>query len=499
MIVALAIVSLLLLGTWACWKFGVPFFLPPAHFPRNIPTVPFYYALLPLLKPVDQEQLWHQHLKEPLMKHGAVKIYFAGAWNVILTRPSYIGQVLKQDEKFPKAGNHVRNPHGLLAFYTGENVISEKGEKWKKFASVIKPGLQADVDHIPIVQNTDKLIHLILDEQKRNGRVIMPSLLQQYTLENLGRALLGVDFNCLGNSEEPMTKSQSVIKPKIFDAVFMNFPILDKFKFAHREDAKEMIIKFKSQLVNYVLSAHQHKHEQGMEATNLGCRLVTAYETGIFSRYHFTQNCVSVFLAGHENPQILLLFIMYMLAEKPELQQQLRDEINQLPENDRQDPAVLAALPLLTATIYEVLRLYPPISQMINKRAAHDTLIDGKILIKAGTNTGYHGYTTNRDESFWGPDAAEFRPTRWGTTADEVHTLFRRATAKATFISFHGGARTCLGVKFTMMATRLGMAMFLSNLEWKLDPTWPKRMTPAGPLIPLGLRLQFSRIATKPE
>ena len=79
-----------------------------------------------------------------------------------------------------------------------------------------------------------------------------------------------------------MTKAQSVIKPLVFHPIYMNFPILDKFKFAHREEGKKFIIKFKEQLVNHVLTAHKdHKHDQGMDATNLGCRLVTAYETGI--------------------------------------------------------------------------------------------------------------------------------------------------------------------------------------------------------------------------
>jgi unspecific monooxygenase len=78
-----------------------------------------------------------------------------------------------------------------------------------------------------------------------------------------------------------MTSIQSQIKPKIFSAIYMNFPVLDRFKFARREDARRMVQKFKSLLVNYVLSSHQHKHDPATETTHLGCRLVTAYETGL--------------------------------------------------------------------------------------------------------------------------------------------------------------------------------------------------------------------------
>jgi cytochrome P450 len=168
--------------------------LPPSHFPKNIPTIPFYYTLIPLFKDVDQEHLWHKYLKKPLTEYGAVKIYFGGAWNVLITRPEYINQVLKNDEIFQKAGNHVKNPHSILALYTGENIISSVNDMWRGFASIVKPGLQADVDTSIIVNNAENLIDILLKEQKSKGTVVMSKPLQDYTLANVSEALLGSSF-----------------------------------------------------------------------------------------------------------------------------------------------------------------------------------------------------------------------------------------------------------------------------------------------------------------
>lgn len=190
---ALAVIWLLLLS-YSAYRIIVGWILPPSHFPKNIPTIPFYYTLLPLIKDVDQEQLWYKYLKEPLTKYGAVKIYFGGAWNVLITRPAYINQVFKQDDVFPKAGNHVKNPQSILALYTGENVISAINDQWRGFAAIVKPGLQADVDTSIIVENADKLIGMLLREQEQNGNVVMPKPLQDYTLANLSEALLGASF-----------------------------------------------------------------------------------------------------------------------------------------------------------------------------------------------------------------------------------------------------------------------------------------------------------------
>jgi cytochrome P450 len=188
------VVAVLSLFSYLGYRIITRWVLPPSHFPKNIPTIPFYYTLIPLFKDVDQEHLWHKYLQKPLTEYGAVKIYFGGAWNVLVTRPEYINQVLKNDEVFQKAGNHVKNPHSILALYTGENIISSVNDMWRGFASIVKPGLQADVDTSIIVKNAEKLIDILLKEQDSKGTVAMSKPLQDYTLANVSEALLGSSF-----------------------------------------------------------------------------------------------------------------------------------------------------------------------------------------------------------------------------------------------------------------------------------------------------------------
>jgi cytochrome P450 len=304
----------------------------------------------------------------------------------------------------------------------------------------------------------------------------------------------------LGNPNAPMGKLQMEIKPHIFSAFYLNFPMLERwFTIPSREKAKVLVRSFKSQLVSTVLSAHnKHPHKAGMDTSDLGCRLVTAYEQGIISRYHFQQNLVAAFIAGHENPQILLLSLLLLLADHPGLQSTLRDQIRAMLVEQQADASALSELPLLTATIYETLRLYPPISQLLNRRTTSSVILgDSAITLKPGTYVGYNGYTTNRDTEFWGSDSHLFRPERWGRTAEDVHNLFRKASSKGCFISFHGGKRTCLGIKYAMNSTRVGISVLLREVEWRVDPGWARKMTPAGPLMPKGLKLQFSRVGEK--
>lgn len=170
--------------------------LPPSNFPKNIPTIPFYYALLPLFKDNDQEELYRKYLQEPLLRHGAVKIFFGGRWNILVQRPSFVGEVFKNEDIYAKSGNQKKIPHGVLAEYTGDNIISSHGENWRSYASVIKPGLQQDLPAEPIQKNASLLVKLLLEEQKKssNSSVMVVHLFQRFTLAILSESLLGASF-----------------------------------------------------------------------------------------------------------------------------------------------------------------------------------------------------------------------------------------------------------------------------------------------------------------
>ncbi|KAI1361228.1 Dit2 protein [Xylaria arbuscula] len=484
--------SILLFVIWSIYQVIAKIVLPPSHFPKNIPTIPFYYTLLSLVKEVDQEQLYRKYLEKPLKEWGAVKIFFGGHWNVLITRPTYMAQVLKYDEDFPKTGNQVKNPHSVLALYTGENIISAAGENWKLFADIMKPALQANIDASIIVRNAHKLVDLFLQEQQQKNSVDVSENVQAYAIANVSESLLGAKFEALGNPNHPLLKLQREIKPKIFHPFHLNFPGLDRFPIPSREEAKKLVKRFQVELASLVMAGHKHRCQS--DSTNLGCRLLSAYQNGKLSEYHLQQNTLITFVAGHENPMIALLTNLFILADKPELQEQVREEVMRLSPEDRVNPDVLATLPLLTSIIFETLRMFPPLSQIMNKRTSTDVMLGEDILLRAGTYTGYNGYSTNRNREFWGADADDFRPARWGETVDDMNALYRRATSKATFITFHGGKRTCLGQRWAMAAHRVSMSIFLTSMKWRLDPTWPRMMTPAGPLMPKRLRLQVERI-----
>jgi cytochrome P450 len=131
----------------------------------------------------------------------------------------------------------------------------------------------------------------------------------------------------------------------------------------------------------------------------------------------------------------------------------------------------------LTSVIYESLRLFPPIGQLINRKASSLALLGGGLVIPRGTYLGYNCYSTNRDPAVWGPDTEAFRPARWGHSLGAIQRQYRLRRARAEFITFHSGRRACLGERFALLQMRITLVALVREFTWRLDPTWTERMT----------------------
>lgn len=167
------------------------FLLPPRH-PKNIPAIPFWVALIPFFKDVDQSDIFRIYIEKPLRTHGAVKIFFGAQWNILLHRPSYLAQLFKDEDLYQKSGNHQKIPHSVLADFLGENIISAHGSVWRDFRSVVQPALQRKFEVDIIIKNARRLCELLRVAQDKAGESGVPvqDLLQRYSVANCSEVLL---------------------------------------------------------------------------------------------------------------------------------------------------------------------------------------------------------------------------------------------------------------------------------------------------------------------
>lgn len=188
----------------------------PPRYPRNIPAVPFWVTLLSLFRDIDQEDIYRRHIQKPLQTHGAVKIFFAGQWNLLIQRSSYLNEIFRNEDLYQKSGNQEKIPHSVLAEFLGrspispsiallltllpkgDNVISSRGTTWRLYREIITPGLQGHFDTGLIAVNAEELCSSLLVFQDTVGKSGVPvqDLLQQFTIANVSQVLLQANHVC---------------------------------------------------------------------------------------------------------------------------------------------------------------------------------------------------------------------------------------------------------------------------------------------------------------
>ena len=170
----------------------------PDNLPKNIPHVPIYISLLGLWSEMGQDEIYDRWLREPLEKYGAVKIWFAGRWSILMTRPEFLSDMLKREDVFSKAGSQKKIPWSVVASLVGDNIINCHGDNYKLYSSVMKPGLQkTNFDTKPILDKSRKFVNLLLDEQKTVGKVsgvLVNPIIQRYAIAAMGESFLDIDF-----------------------------------------------------------------------------------------------------------------------------------------------------------------------------------------------------------------------------------------------------------------------------------------------------------------
>lgn len=457
---------------------------PPFDFPKNIPTIPFYAAFVSSFLGWDQNKVYAHYYRENLEKYGAAKIYFASRWNILVTKPEYLAQIFKQNEIFEKSGNQHKIPYSLLAEYTGDNIISTGNKYWKLYRKAVTNSIQFP-NLEPLQTNATALIEN-LSAAADNGYFPIADKLQAYTLNNVGDCVIGTNFHKSDNFD--IYTSLKKVKQEIFRPLFLNFPLLDLLPFPSRIRARKMVRSFKRNYCNKILNELNEENKG-----RLGYNLATFWKQGDITEKQFQDNAMIAMIAGHENPQLLLTSLIYVIAKYPEIQRQLRSEIN----SSNYD--VKEQIPLLKAVVYETIRLFPPLGLIVNRKTRRNVILGNGIFIPKGTYVGYNNFGTQRDRNYWGDDADAFRPERWGNDGKKVEEKYAEAKSNCTLPAFHGRSRACLGEKFALAEVRKAMIEILQNFEISLDPSWKEQLTPAGPICPSKLSVMLKKVCSEHE
>ncbi len=168
--------------------------------------------------------------------------------------------------------------------------------------------------------------------------------------------------------------------------------------------------------------------------------------------------CLTLFLAGHETTANALVWTFYLLSQNPQAESAFHAELDEVLGERDLTPEDYGKLKYTENVLAESMRLFPP-AWTIGRLATEEHEFNGFQIPKNGLVLASQ-YVMHRDPRFW-ENAGAFQPERWEKLS------IKEAGNKFIYFPFSKGVRNCVGEGFAWMEGVLLLAIL--GRKWKLS------------------------------
>ncbi|KAF9389331.1 hypothetical protein CPB97_011550 [Podila verticillata] len=315
----------------------------------------------------------------------------------------------------------------------GTGIFNADGAAWKNQRALARPHFQVtEYKGAAHIETQINQVFSILDQTISAGQALdVQDLWSRYTIDTATGFLFGDCVNALDVPQQDFVSAfnytQKVCGWKIRLCDYQGFVPAKEFP-QKVKDMDAVLLPIVDAAIAKQIQRHadangeeeEHKHDNLLQHF-----LNSQDENGKpFDRIYLRDMLMNFLLAGRDTSTNLLTFMCYNLGKHPEVMERVRQEVFEAVGRDRKpDHEDIKKLKFMKQVINETLRLYPA--------------------------------------EYWGEDAEEFDPDRWGPERVKMVRPFM-------FFPFHAGPRICLGQNFAYNQVMNTMTRLLQNYSWKI-------------------------------
>jgi cytochrome P450 len=383
----------------------------------------------------------------------------------LLTNPDYIEQVLKDRESFIKSRG-LRALRSLL----GEGLLTSEGESWFRQRRLVQPVFQqkriSGYGKV-MVEYAEAMANSWQDGQTRDIH------------EDMMRLTLNIVMKTIFNQEVSEGEAKNIanavdVAMDWFESKRkQGFLILEWFPRPENIRYKNAI----QQLDKSVYSIINQRRNSGESPGDLLSMLMEARDEDDNSQMSDKQlrdELITLIIAGHETTSNTLSWTWMLLAQYPEVQSKLLEEIKTVLEGRTPTVADLPRLRYASLVIKESMRLYPAVPTL-GREATKDCEIGGYTIPTGCAIIISQWVMHHHPKYFENPEV--FQPERW------ENDLEKRLT-KGVYIPFGDGPRICIGKGFALMEALLLLVTIAQKYQLSLIPDFPIVPQPSITLRP---------------
>nr|XP_020448673.1 25-hydroxyvitamin D-1 alpha hydroxylase, mitochondrial [Monopterus albus] len=406
-----------------------------------------------------------------VQRYGSMwKASFGPILTVHVADPALIEQVLRQEGQHPMRSNlsSWKDYRKLRGHHYG--LLTSEGEEWQAVRSLLgkhmlRPKAVEAYDKTLNSVVSDLIAKLRLSRHPHGLVTDIAREFYRFGLEGISSVLFESRIGCLNLvvPEETERFIRSINTMFVMTLLTMAMP-----SWLHQLFPKpwnvfcrcwDYMFDFAKGHIDQRLKAEAEKMARGERVEG---RYLTYFlsQTGLPMKTVYS-NVTELLLAGVDTISSTLSWSLYELSHHPEVQASLRDEVLSVLEGRRiPEAADVARMPLLKATVKEVLRLYPVIPANARVITDRDIQVGGYLIPKNTLITLCH-FATSRDPAVF-PNPDDFQPHRW-LNKDQTHHPYAS-------VPFGVGKRSCIGRRIAELELYLALARILIEFNVKPDP-----------------------------
>ncbi|MGJ3238153.1 MAG: cytochrome P450 [Anaerolineae bacterium] len=394
-----------------------------------------------------------------------VSLEILGEKQLLIANPELFREILVTKAKSFHKGSDYKDTRKGLARFLGNGLIVSDGEFWQKQRKSIQPAF-----HAKRIEDYAATMGIFAEEmvQKWQNDTILNIAheMTQVTLRIVARTIFNTDIQ--QNADNIATTMEA-----INETAGQNTVLPAWVPTPQELQARKAIRDMDAYVYDLIATRRRNFYDTGDLLSML--LLAQDDEGNHMSDKEVRDEAVGLFLAGHETTANALNWTLWLLAQNPQAEAYLHDELDQVLDGRTPTVQDLRDLPYTTQVIKESMRWMPPVSG-VGRRAVEDVQI-GDYLIEAGTSILLNFYSVHRDPRYW-EDPLAFRPERFAPDAETDRDRY-------AYLPFGGGARICVGNSFAMMEAQILLATIAQHAQLSLQ---------AGQEV-----LPVSRITTYPK
>lgn len=407
------------------------------------------------------KEIYNRYSEEPL-----IGIYSGFQPILVVRDPTFIKDVLIKDfSNFADRKTTVNEKTDTFA----ANLFSVEARRWRLLRAKLSPtfssGKLKDMFYL-LTQCSNNfgqyLDRLISREEILDCREIT----SKFTADVIGTCVFGLDLNTLNDKDCKFLRIASrmmkpsmkrYIKESLKEMLPSVYGIIGRYFIEH--DINDFFIRTVMDVIEYRWKNKIVKHDFVDILLDLKKRPEKHPELELTDNVIVAQ-AVAFFIAGFFASSLTMSHILYQLALNPDIQKRLRVEIaDELERNGgRIDYESFKTMNYLDAIFKEILRKYPPVTHLMRSALVDYTFAGTQVRIPKGQEVWIPVYPIHLDPKMY-PDPLKFDPERF--QKDNNIGM----TNSTVYLAFGDGPRNCIGARFAIYQTKVGVVEILRNFE----------------------------------